>query len=113
MSHRIAQINSLLQSEIAVFLSREVYSDDYLATITYVNCSPDLKQAKIGVSVLPEKFLGTALKTIRKHSSHLNKYLKKKLNLKFIPKLIWQADDREIAAASLDDIIKKIHEEDG
>jgi len=108
MSHRIQQVNELLKSEIANLVSREIFLENGLITITYVKCSPDLKQAKIGISVLPENISGTALKTLRQHSKNFSQNLKKKLNLKLIPRFRWEIDQQERHATEIDKIIEKL-----
>ena len=109
MSHRIQQINELLKKELAVLVSREIPIENSLITITYVNTSPDLRYAKVGVSVLPDNTFGSALKKLRAHSKPFSQELKKKLNLKFIPKFSWVADDQEKHAAKIDELINGLH----
>ena len=54
MSYRMKQVNELLKSELAILISRNVLIENSLTTITYVKCSPNLLEATIGISVLPE-----------------------------------------------------------
>ena len=105
---RVDQLNSLLLREIALFVRRDVYLPDGLITITYVDCSADLNQAKIGFSVLPETLTGTALALLRKNSNNFHGQLKRKLTLKFIPRLIWVVDDRPQRAGEIDTTLKEL-----
>ncbi len=105
---RINQINELLRSELANLINQEIKLDNGLITVCYVDCSPDLKNAKIGISVLPDNLSGTALQKLRKHSGLLRKTLNKKLNLKYIPKFNWIIDATEKNAAEIEDILKQI-----
>lgn len=105
---RIDQINELLRSELANLVNQEINIDNGLITICYVDCSRDLKNAKIGISVLPSNLSGTALKKLRKNSSQFCQILKKKLNLKNIPRFNWIIDDTENEATEIEELLDKI-----
>lgn len=111
MSHRIEQINELIQHELSDILSREAFFDNYMVTITKVDCSPDLNQAKISISVLPDKFFGSALKKIRQQTGLFSKILGKKIKLRKIPRINWVADTTEKEAAEIEKILNKIKNE--
>ena len=102
MSHRLEKINKMLLREISSFISREGLLENGLITITYVKCGADLKNATIGISVLPEKLAGTALKILSSASGRLAKELNKKLKIKFIPKFNWEIDPLERNAIAIE-----------
>ncbi|NTU98632.1 ribosome-binding factor A [Candidatus Falkowbacteria bacterium] len=108
INHKNEQINELLRSELAVLLESDVHVDGALITISYVDCSPDLKSAKIAVSVLPEKLFGSALSELKKHSSSFSSTLRKKTRLRQIPRLHWEADLTEAKAAEIDRLLDSI-----
>jgi len=112
MTLRIDKLNEQFKKELANLILAYIPADNSLVTVTYVDCSPDLKSAKVGISVLPDNMFGTALKKIKSHNREFSKILRKKLNLRIIPKFNWAADTREKYAAEIDDIINQIHEED-
>lgn len=105
---RIDQVNELLKSELARLVEEHVNLNNGLITVTYVDCSPDLKYAKIGISVLPEKMFGTALNELKKNNSHFAQALRKKTRLRQVPHFNWQVDDTEMKAAEIDEILKGI-----
>ncbi len=105
---RLVKINSLLIKELADLINKEIFLDNGLITVSYVDCSRDLKNAKIGISVLPENLSGQALKKLKKSNQAFSQSLKKKLNLKFIPKFNWIIDEREKNAADIEKILKEI-----
>lgn len=110
MSHRVEQVNELIRAELANMLVRHMPATDHLTTITYVECSPDLRYAKIFISVLPETMSGTALKNLRHANRLFTDGLKKKLKMKFIPKLNWQIDAGERYAAKIDEVFKHLND---
>jgi len=102
---KTAKINDLLLSELAVAVNRELALPDALITISYVRCSPDLKQAKVGFSVLPDRLAGTTLRKLISSTKILVEILKKRTNLRQLPRLIWEFDATEKEASKLERLI--------
>jgi len=102
------QINELLRAELAQLIEERLELPGTLITVTRVDCSPDLSYAKISISVLPEKFTGSALEQLRKNTSFFAKILLKKTRLRHIPRLNWHVDDTEVKAAEIDELFKQL-----
>lgn len=111
MARRIKQVNELLRGELARLISQEIQLPGGLITVCYVECSPDLKEAKIGISVLPDNLSKIALQKTERRSSHFCQILKKKLSLKYIPKFTWLIDETEKNAAKIEEILKQIKQD--
>lgn len=105
---KIEQINELLRNELAMAVSREIPIENGMITVTYVEATPDLNFAKIGVSVLPEKYNGTALKNLRAKSGLLASIIRNKVKLRKIPKFNWVIDSTEKEAADIEKFIDEI-----
>ncbi len=112
MPRRIEQLNEQLKNELANFIAREIPLENGLITVCYAICSPDLKYAKIAVSVLPEKYAGTALASLRKHSGIISQNLRNKLKIRQIPRFNWVLDTTESKAAEIEKIFKQIKDEE-
>ncbi|MBI2459517.1 MAG: ribosome-binding factor A [Parcubacteria group bacterium] len=106
MPRRIEQLNEQLRSELAGLIIKQAILSDGLITVCYVNCSTDLKHAKIAISVLPDKFGPSVLKKMRKLSGSLSRDLKNKLSIRQIPRFHWLLDKTESRAAEIEEIIK-------
>ena len=106
------RLNELLLEELAQAVNREVGVENALLTITYVECSPDLKQAKVGFSILPDKLAGTALRKLTGATSQIVGILKKRVKLRKIPHLIWEFDATEREAGQLEKLIEGAIESD-
>ncbi len=102
------QINEAVQKILATALLGELESPGFLVTITAVKCAPDFSVAKILVSVLPDKFSGTALKNLRKKSKVLSEIIKKRFNLTKGPFLEWKIDDSLKRVSKIEDTLEKI-----
>lgn len=108
MARRIEQINELLRAELSYLIARESPLENGLITITYVRTGADLKNATIGISVLPENLSGTALRQLKRISGQLARELNKKLKIQFIPKFRWEIDTLERNAFELEDAISRM-----
>ena len=89
---RKEKLDETLKKEVAKIINREVPVENFLITISFADCAPDLSQIKIGVSILPENKTGTALKKLRPKTKLIAKSLKEKNNLRRVPKIIWKPD---------------------
>ncbi len=107
---KLHQINELIYRELATAINQELQLPDVLVTVSYVSCEPDLRSARIGVSVLPDKLAGTALKKIRKMSGIFASIISKNTRLRKAPKLIWEFDSTEKKAAEIDNIFLKLND---
>lgn len=110
---RIEQVNEILKVKLAGLIARELLIENGLITISYVDCSPDLRVAKIGISVLPFNQSGRALKKLRKYRSEFTNILKKEIRLRQIPKFHWEIDSTEKKASELEEIFREIKKERG
>jgi len=103
---RLENINDLIHRNLSNLVNQELKASGQLVsclvTIIRVSCNQNLSSANVYVSVLPEKFSGTALKQLRKISGSLRAQLSKKIKLRLIPKLNWQIDQLERRAAEIE-----------
>lgn len=96
MSRRTERLNKLIKQEVSELLEREV--DDprlnNLISITEVSISPDLKHAKVFVSILGNEANRTdMLAGFNTASGFLRKRLASRLRLKCTPQLSFHYDD--------------------
>lgn len=107
---KIPRLNEILREELAAAVNREVGLPNALITVTYVECSPDLKQAHIGVSVLPDNLAGTALRHLTAATGELVRILKSRVKLRQMPHLIWEFDATEREASKIEKLIAAANE---
>jgi len=111
MPRKIERLNEQLKEELANLIVKEVALTNGLITVCFVDCSTDLKHAKVGISVLPEKFGPSILRKMNKLSGHFSRILRNKLKIRQIPKFHWVFDDTESQAAKIEEVIKQIKAE--
>ena len=109
---RIDQVNALLKEKLAFIISNELNATNFLVTITYVDTSADLQNTRVGVSILPDNFAGTALDKLRHQTASFAGALKRQVRIRHIPKITWVIDATEKEASKIDDILREINEEE-
>lgn len=94
MTHRIEQIESTLRKALAQVLQRKISDPRIrgLVSITEVDVSPDMKQAKVFVSVLPEEYGKRTLGGLRAADRHIQSEVKKLVALRLVPHLRFELD---------------------
>ncbi len=96
MSRRIERVNNLIRQEISELLQRQV-KDPRLGgfvTVTQVSTSPDLRHAKIFISIIgTEEEKEEALEAFAVASGFLRKELGARLRLRRSPELSFHYDD--------------------
>jgi ribosome-binding factor A len=111
MSHRIDQINELIRVEFSRLVLSEIeFPLECLVTILRVETSPDLRHAKVWISVMPISYAGTVLEILRRHVGRLQLLLNKRLSMKPLPRLAFAIDDTEHRASSIDALLDRIKE---
>lgn len=90
-SKRQVQIAEAIAHIAGEFFSREANRDS-LITVTRADISPDLANATIFISVLPESAEEKALSFAKRSRSDMRDYLKKKVSFSTIPTLDVQID---------------------
>lgn len=109
MSKRCQQVSSELQHQISEIFNRDLeIPQNFLVTITKVEISPDLKIAKIFVSVLPENNQGSALEYLNKNINLIRNHLKPKIKFYTLPQLRFFIDEGEIKRREINEILKDI-----
>ncbi len=104
MSIRQEKVNNEIKAVVAHFLEAES-NNLSLITVTSVDVSPDLKNAKILISVLPEGKEKAALDFCKRKRSEIKHELKKKINLRVIPFVDIEIDKGEKNRQKIHDLL--------
>lgn len=94
MTHRIEQIESTLRKALAQVLQRKLSDPRIrgLVSITDVDVSPDMKQATVSISVLPEQYAKRTVAGLRAADRHIQSEVKKLVALRLVPHLRFELD---------------------
>ena len=93
-SNRIGRINEEIQRELASLIPNvKDPRVSGLISVTAVDTTPDLRYAKIYISVLDKSDCAQVLKGLKSASGYLRRELGHALSLRYTPELVFQADD--------------------
>jgi ribosome-binding factor A len=95
MSRRTERVNDLIREELSDLLLREVRDPRLtgLISITHVEVSPDLSNARVAVSVMAEPEEQTAaIKALNAAAGFLHRELMKRLEMRRVPFLNFRLD---------------------
>lgn len=108
MSNRIEKVNSLLEHEIGQILLRDFNFSGHLVTLTHVETTPNLIEAKAYISVFPEDVAPKVLETLNKGVYDVQQKINKLLNMRPIPKIIFVLDKEVAEASRVEELLEKI-----
>ncbi|PIT92241.1 MAG: ribosome-binding factor A [Candidatus Harrisonbacteria bacterium CG10_big_fil_rev_8_21_14_0_10_42_17] len=105
-SQRVAE---LIRKELGYFILREIEVSGALVTITEVQVSKKLDNAAVLVSVLPSEKADEALSVLQKNAGELQHMLLKKLNIKPLPRIVFELDSGLEHAARVEKLLLEEH----
>ena len=111
-SQRQLKVGEELRHLISHALLRNTFYDEHIdnnnITVTEVNVSPDLKNAKVYIMPLGGENKLNVLNSLNKVTGRLKKIISSNINLRQIPQLIFKIDETFEYAKKIDDILDKI-----
>jgi ribosome-binding factor A len=113
MTLRTDRVASLLKEEVGAYLTRECRDGSYgLITVTEVVMTPDLRMAKVYVSILGSADVkALAMKMLKERSPELRSYIGGHMRLKFTPELHFYIDETLDRVEKIEQILKKINKD--
>ena len=113
MSHRIDKVENLLKEEISLIFLYKLHDPSFgFITITNVKVSPDLKLAKVYLSVFEKEKREEVLEKVNSKMGFIRSELASRIRIKFTPELKFFLDDTLDYVEKIEGLIKKIHEND-
>ena len=110
INNRQGRIDEEFRKELSQIISYELKEPSVtgMVSVTRVKVTPDLKYAKVAVSILNSKNVKETLEGLKKSSGFLRSELAKRINLRNTPGLIFEIDDSMEYGAKIDSILKEI-----
>jgi ribosome-binding factor A len=105
MNFRTLRVGKLIREELGALILRELEFPGAIATITEVEVSKKLDTARVRVSVIPSDAADDALATLREARGRLQYLLTRKLNIKPMPQIVFEIDERPEKAAGVEKIL--------
>lgn len=113
MSRRTDRVSDLVRAELFEILRRDVNDPRVnLASITEVQVSPDLKHARVWVSVLGEEAQREeAFAALQKAKGFIRRQLGRRLNLKTTPDPVFELDHRAEISQQMSELLEELNDE--
>ncbi len=109
MNERIQRVNHLIQQELSQIILREFdFSLEVLITLTRVETSSNLIQAKVYVSIMPETKATKILQILNRQIYKLQQKLNKRLNMRPVPRIKFMEEKETAEAGRVEEILEKI-----
>jgi len=114
VSVRTEKVASIVKEEISIIIQRNFPMEEYgFITVTEVRMTPDLKIAKIYVSIFGDAARKRkSLAMLEAQKSFIRTTLGHNIRIKFIPAIAFYLDETIDRAMNLETIFKKIHKEE-
>ncbi len=114
MSLRTDRVASLIKEEVGNLLARQYSDPAYgLITVTDVQVSPDIRIAKIYVSVMgTAEVRALAMRMLEEKKGEIRGFIGSHLRLKFTPSLQFFLDETMDRVDRIEQLLRKIHRDD-
>ncbi len=108
--NRLGRIDEEFKKEISNIISYELKEPKVtgMVSVTRVKVTPDLRYAKVWVSILNAKSVEETLEGLKKSAGYIRAELAKRINLRYTPELSFVVDDSLEYGAKIDNILKNI-----
>jgi len=101
----------VLKEELSKIIYKELdLESGILVTLTKLTVSNNLQSAKVWISVLPEDRRSGVMCHLKKRLPYFQHLLVKKMNMRWVPEIIWVEDVSGERVAEIDNIIAENQE---
>jgi ribosome-binding factor A len=97
-----------LEHELSNILLREFSFDKAMVTLTHVDATPNLIEAKAYISVMPEDKTDKVIEALNREVHGFQQKINKLLNMRPIPKIIFVKDEKIKEAARVEELLEKL-----
>ena len=112
MKNRIDQVNKLIRQELGQIILREVdMPEGVVVTLTRVAASGNLQQAKVYISVVPDKKAPEVLKNLQQSIYSIQQMLNSRLKMRPVPRIRWVLETATAEAQKIEELLDQIKKE--
>lgn len=112
-SNRMARVDEELKRELSNIINYEVKNSNVtgMISVTKVKTSPDLKYARVSVSIINSKNVKQTLAGLKAASGFIRSRIAEKMNLRVTPELIFELDESLVYGEKIDRILEQVMKE--
>lgn len=109
-TNRMDRVNEELKREISIVIDETLKNPNItgIISVTKVKTSPDLKSARVYISLLNSKSKKNTLEGLKNASGYIRTELAKRVNLRYTPELTFEIDESMEYGAKIENILKEI-----
>ena len=109
MSKRLQRVNQLIKKELSQIILREIeFSPGILVTVTRAETTPNLIEAKIFISVIPEEKTSDVLRVLNRRIYELQQKINKRLKMRPVPRINFVEEKKTKEANRIEEILDKL-----
>ena len=111
-SNRLERINEELKKVISQVINYELENSKVtgMVSVTKVKITPDLRYAKVYVSMLDPKDVKRTLEGLKQSAGFIRSRVASSVNLRVTPELVFEYDDSEEQGYRIEQILREIKE---
>lgn len=111
---RLGRVNEEIMKAISHTITYELKNPDVtgMISVTRVKTTPDLKYAKVYVSLLNSKSVEKTMNGLKESAGFIRSQVAKLVNLRITPELVFEYDDSIEHGEKIDNILKEISKKD-
>lgn len=112
-SNRMARVDEELKRELSNIINYEVKNSNVTGMISFtkVKTSPDLKYARVSVSIINSKNVKQTLAGLKAASGFIRSRIAEKMNLRVTPELVFELDESLVYGEKIDRILEQVMKE--
>lgn len=109
-NNRFNRVDEELKKQVSTIIMNDIKDPNLtgLISVTKAKVTPDLKYAKVYVSILNAKSTNEDLAILKKSAGLTRSLIAKKMNLRITPEIIFELDDSMEYGERIDSILKDI-----
>lgn len=112
MSKRIEKVNALIKKELSLILLKEIdFPKNALITITRAEAVPNLSEAKIYISTMPDNQTDKVQEVLKRRVYYIQQCLNKRLKMRPIPKIEFKKEGKTRQADRIEELLEQLKEE--
>lgn len=109
-NNRFNRVDEELKKQVSTIIMNDIKDPNLtgLISVTKAKVTPDLKYAKVYVSILNAKSTNEDLAILKKSAGLTRSLIAKRMNLRITPEIIFELDDSMEYGERIDSILKDI-----
>lgn len=109
-ANRMDRVNEEYRREIASIIDRDLKNTNItgMISVTKVKVSPDLREARVYISILNAKSKKNTMEALNKSKGFIRSELAKRINMRYTPDIRFEIDESMEYGSRIENILKEI-----